>query len=72
MLLKIYLYFRAVSQLQEQIKCNFESKLLDEEKKIKEGELLIKKMKEEQQRDYQELKTQQLKKQTFRVTCLLK
>lgn len=72
MLLKMYLYFRAASQLQEQIKSNFESKLLDEEKKIKEGELLIKKMKEEQQRDYLELKTQQLKKQTFRVICFLK
>lgn len=71
MLFKNYLYFRAAFQLQDQIKSNFENKRLDEEKKIKEGELLVKKMKEEQQRDYQELKTQQLKKQIFRVSYLL-
>ncbi|CAL1289603.1 unnamed protein product [Larinioides sclopetarius] len=54
--------YDAASKLQEQIKENKERRLLDEENKIKEGELLLKKLKEDQMRDLQEMKMQQLKK----------
>lgn len=68
---KLVFHCRAALKLQEQISSNMENKVLDEERKIKEGELLLKKMQQDHQRDYQEMKKQQLKKQVFRVLDLI-
>ncbi|KFM61683.1 Coiled-coil domain-containing protein 19, mitochondrial, partial [Stegodyphus mimosarum] len=57
--------YRSAAKLQEQIKENLERRLLDEERKIKEGEILLKKLKEDQMREYQEMKNKQLKKQVI-------
>ncbi|GFS36463.1 uncharacterized protein NPIL_685261 [Nephila pilipes] len=57
--------YQAASHLQEQIKENKERKLLEEESKIKEGDLLLKKLKEDQMRDYQEMKIHHAKKKAI-------
>lgn len=54
--------------IKDQIKNNLECKLLDDERKLKERELLLKKMEEDHLRDLQEMKLHQLKKQTFLVS----
>ncbi|XP_054710841.1 cilia- and flagella-associated protein 45-like [Uloborus diversus] len=57
--------FQAAAELQAQIQDNKERHLIDSERKVKEGEILLKKMKEDQERDYQQMKLKRLKKQKF-------
>lgn len=56
---------KAALKLQEQIGNNLDKKVLKDQRKIKERELLLKKMQRDQQMDYNEVKKKQLKKQEF-------